>query len=114
MIHNELRKMLDVPYAFAMDIKITLKYLRKIKDMFLIYGDGEFILEGYSDDSLQSDVDNAKSQSEFVFRLNGGRGDIRMDHVTWADNTTNTLTKQELENTHAQHVEKMGLRFMGD
>ncbi|KAL0409757.1 UNVERIFIED_CONTAM: Retrovirus-related Pol polyprotein from transposon TNT 1-94 [Sesamum radiatum] len=40
--------------------------------MFLIYGGGELILEGYSDASLQSDDDDAKSQSGFVFKLNGG------------------------------------------
>ena len=40
--------------------------------MFLIYGSGELILEGYNDASLQSDDDDAKSQSSFVFKLNGG------------------------------------------
>ncbi|KAL0427657.1 UNVERIFIED_CONTAM: Retrovirus-related Pol polyprotein from transposon TNT 1-94 [Sesamum latifolium] len=40
--------------------------------MFLIYGGGELILEGYSDASFQSDDDDAKSQSNFVFKLNGG------------------------------------------
>ncbi|KAL0394592.1 UNVERIFIED_CONTAM: hypothetical protein Slati_4425400 [Sesamum latifolium] len=29
-------------------VKSILKYLKRIKDMFLIYGDGELILEGYS------------------------------------------------------------------
>ncbi|KAL0394462.1 UNVERIFIED_CONTAM: Secreted RxLR effector protein [Sesamum latifolium] len=40
--------------------------------MFLIYGGGELILEGYSDASFQSDDDDANSQSDFVFKLNGG------------------------------------------
>ncbi|KAL0427348.1 UNVERIFIED_CONTAM: hypothetical protein Slati_2909600 [Sesamum latifolium] len=40
--------------------------------MFLIYGGGELILEGYSDASFQSDDDDAKSQSGFVFKLNSG------------------------------------------
>ncbi|KAL0394494.1 UNVERIFIED_CONTAM: hypothetical protein Slati_4415600 [Sesamum latifolium] len=40
--------------------------------MFLIYGGGELILEGYSDASFQSDDDDARSQSGFVFKLNGG------------------------------------------
>ncbi|KAL0445583.1 UNVERIFIED_CONTAM: hypothetical protein Slati_1686200, partial [Sesamum latifolium] len=44
-------------------VKIILKYLRRTKDMFLIYGGGELILEGYSDASFQSDEDDAKSQS---------------------------------------------------
>ncbi|KAL0431168.1 UNVERIFIED_CONTAM: hypothetical protein Sradi_0742800 [Sesamum radiatum] len=50
-------------------VKTILKYLRRIKDMFLIY-DGGAILKGYSNASFQSDEDNAKSQSKFVFRLN--------------------------------------------
>ncbi|KAL0285691.1 UNVERIFIED_CONTAM: Secreted RxLR effector protein [Sesamum angustifolium] len=53
-------------------IKTILKYLRRTKNMFLIYGVGELILEGYSDASFQSDDDDAKSQSGFVFKLNGG------------------------------------------
>ncbi|KAL0405527.1 UNVERIFIED_CONTAM: hypothetical protein Slati_3866600 [Sesamum latifolium] len=43
-------------------VKSILKYLRRTKDMFLIYGGGELILEGYSDASFQSDDDDAKSQ----------------------------------------------------
>ncbi|KAL0439158.1 UNVERIFIED_CONTAM: putative transposon Ty5-1 protein [Sesamum latifolium] len=53
-------------------VKTILKYLKRTKDMFLIYGGGELILEGYSDASFQSDDDNAKSQLGFVFKLNGG------------------------------------------
>ncbi|KAL0420319.1 UNVERIFIED_CONTAM: Secreted RxLR effector protein [Sesamum latifolium] len=53
-------------------VKSILKYLKMTKDMFLIYGGGELILEGYSDASFQSDDDDAKSQSGFVFKLNGG------------------------------------------
>ncbi|KAL2235592.1 UNVERIFIED_CONTAM: Retrovirus-related Pol polyprotein from transposon TNT 1-94 [Sesamum indicum] len=53
-------------------IKTILKYLRRIKDMFLIYGGGELILKGYNDASFQSNEDDAKSESGFVFRLNGG------------------------------------------
>ncbi|KAL0283550.1 UNVERIFIED_CONTAM: Retrovirus-related Pol polyprotein from transposon TNT 1-94 [Sesamum radiatum] len=53
-------------------VKSILKYLKRTKDMFLIYGGGELILEGYSDASFQSDDDDAKSQSGFVFKLNGG------------------------------------------
>ncbi|KAL0427588.1 UNVERIFIED_CONTAM: hypothetical protein Slati_2933600 [Sesamum latifolium] len=46
-----------------------LKYLKRTKDMFLVYGGGELILEGYSDASFQSDDDDAKSQSGLVFSL---------------------------------------------
>ncbi|KAL0463362.1 UNVERIFIED_CONTAM: Retrovirus-related Pol polyprotein from transposon TNT 1-94 [Sesamum latifolium] len=77
---------LDVAYALSVTsryqacageahwgvVKSILKYLKRTKDMFLIYGGGELILEGYSDASFQSDDDDAKSQSGFVFKLNGG------------------------------------------
>ncbi|KAL0411058.1 UNVERIFIED_CONTAM: Retrovirus-related Pol polyprotein from transposon TNT 1-94 [Sesamum latifolium] len=44
-------------------VKSILKYLKRTKDMFLIYGGGELILEDYTDASFQSDDDDAKSQS---------------------------------------------------
>ncbi|KAL0401809.1 UNVERIFIED_CONTAM: Secreted RxLR effector protein [Sesamum latifolium] len=53
-------------------VNSILKYLKRTKDMFLIYDGGELILEGYSDARFQSDDDDAKSQSGFVFKLNGG------------------------------------------
>ncbi|KAL0445831.1 UNVERIFIED_CONTAM: Retrovirus-related Pol polyprotein from transposon RE2 [Sesamum latifolium] len=49
-------------------VKSILKYLKRTKDMFLIYDGGELILEGYSDASFQSDDDDAKFQSGFVFK----------------------------------------------
>ncbi|KAL0451443.1 UNVERIFIED_CONTAM: hypothetical protein Slati_1122400 [Sesamum latifolium] len=51
-------------------VKSILKYLKRTKDMFLIYGGGELILEDYSDASFQSDDDDAKFQSGFVFKIN--------------------------------------------
>ncbi|KAL0378555.1 UNVERIFIED_CONTAM: Retrovirus-related Pol polyprotein from transposon TNT 1-94 [Sesamum radiatum] len=170
--------------------------------MFLIYGGGELILEVYSDSSFQLDNDDAKSQSGFVFKLNGGvvawkstkqdttadstteaeyiaaseaakeavwmrnyirelgvvpssaepivifwdnngaiaqakeprshhrskhihrryhllremvgRGDCRMDRVSSAENTTDPLTKPMSQVAHTLHLDKMGLRSMGD
>ncbi|KAL0463368.1 UNVERIFIED_CONTAM: hypothetical protein Slati_0224400 [Sesamum latifolium] len=76
---KEFKRMLDVSYASVIGntqeahwtaVKTILKYLRRTKDMFLVYGDGELILEGYSDASFWSDDDDAKSQSRFVFKLN--------------------------------------------
>ncbi|KAL0373945.1 UNVERIFIED_CONTAM: Retrovirus-related Pol polyprotein from transposon RE1 [Sesamum radiatum] len=106
--------------------KNTLEYLKRTKDMFLIYGGGELILESYSDASFQSDDDDAKSQSDFVFKVNGGvvawksfkemvsRGDCRMDQVNSAENTADPLTKPMSQVAHTQHLDKMGLRSMGD
>ncbi|KAL0455652.1 UNVERIFIED_CONTAM: Retrovirus-related Pol polyprotein from transposon TNT 1-94 [Sesamum latifolium] len=181
-------------------VNSILKYLKRNKDMFLIYGGGELILEGYSDASFQSDDDDIKFQSGFVFKLNGGvvnwkssmqdadsttedeyiaaseaakeavwmknyiqelgvvhsiadpvvifcdnngaiaqanesrshhhskhilrcyhllremasRGDCRMDRVSSVENTADSLTKSILLIAHTQHLDKMGLRSMGD
>ncbi|KAL0391309.1 UNVERIFIED_CONTAM: Retrovirus-related Pol polyprotein from transposon TNT 1-94 [Sesamum latifolium] len=192
---EKLKRMSDMPYASAVGSIQT-------KDMFLIYGGGELILEDYSDASFQSDDDDAKSQSGFVFKLNGGvvawktsnqdttadstmeaeyiaaseaakevvwmknyiqelgvvpsiaepvvifydnngaiaqakkprshhrskhilrgyhllremvgRGDCRMDRVSSAENTADPLTKPMSQVPHTQHLDKMGLRSMGD
>ncbi|KAL0315867.1 UNVERIFIED_CONTAM: Secreted RxLR effector protein [Sesamum radiatum] len=58
--------------AHRSGVKTILKYLKMTKDIFLIYGGGELILEGYYDGSFQSDNDDVKSQLGFVFKLNGG------------------------------------------
>ena len=53
-------------------IKNILKYLRRTKDVFLIYEDDDFIVSGYTNASFQSDRDGFKSQSGYVFTMNGG------------------------------------------
>ncbi|KAL2249908.1 UNVERIFIED_CONTAM: Retrovirus-related Pol polyprotein from transposon RE1 [Sesamum indicum] len=62
---EELKKMFDTPYALATTVKTILKYLRRTKDIFLVYGGGELILEGYNDTGFQSDEVDAKSQLGF-------------------------------------------------
>ncbi|KAM2549652.1 hypothetical protein TB1_013993 [Malus domestica] len=54
-------------------VKTVLKYLRRTKDMFLVYGGAsELQVEGYTDADFQSDVDDRSSNSGYVFTLNGG------------------------------------------
>ena len=54
-------------------VKRILKYLRSTKDMFLVYGgDKELVVKGYTDASFITDPDDYKSQSGYVFILNGG------------------------------------------
>ncbi|KAL0458452.1 UNVERIFIED_CONTAM: Retrovirus-related Pol polyprotein from transposon TNT 1-94 [Sesamum latifolium] len=60
--------------------------------MFLIYGGGELILEGYSDASFQSHDNDAKSHSGFVFKLNGGVGAWKSFKQ---DNTADSTTEAE-------------------
>ncbi|KAL0439430.1 UNVERIFIED_CONTAM: Retrovirus-related Pol polyprotein from transposon RE2 [Sesamum latifolium] len=66
--------------------------------MFLIYGSGELILEGYSDASFQSDDDDAKSQS-FVFKLNGGV-------VAWKSSKQDSHSTMEAEYIAASEAAK--------
>ena len=54
-------------------VKSILKYLRRTKDAFLVFGgEDELIVNGYTDASFQSDKDDSRSQSGFVFCLNDG------------------------------------------
>ena len=53
-------------------MKNILKYLRKTRDIFLIYGGSDLKLEGYTDSSFQSDPDDSKSISGYMLTLYGG------------------------------------------
>ena len=94
---------LDVSYALSitsryqanlgekhwMAVKNILKYLRRTKDMFLVYGGTELIVWDYTDSSFQSDRDDLKSQSGYVFILNGGTVSWKSSkQETTADSTT--------------------------
>lgn len=60
-----------------MEIKNILKYLKRTKDMLLVYGvRKELRFTEYSDASFQSDRDNSFSLSGWVFLLNRA-------NVTW-------------------------------
>ena len=54
-------------------VKNILKYLKRTKDMFLVYGgDEELVVKGYVDASFDTDLNDSKSQSGYVYILNGG------------------------------------------
>ena len=54
-------------------VKNILKYLKRTKDMFLVYGgDKDLIVNGYVDASFGTHPDDYKSQTGYVFILNGG------------------------------------------
>ena len=56
-----------------MAVKNILKYLRRTKDMFLVYGgEEEIVARCYVDASFDTDPDDSKSQSGYVFLMNGG------------------------------------------
>ena len=54
-------------------VKNILKYLRRTKDVFLVYGgEEELVVNGYTDASFQTDTDDSHSQLGYVFTINGG------------------------------------------
>ncbi|KAK8670028.1 hypothetical protein V6N13_104794 [Hibiscus sabdariffa] len=71
-------------------VKNILKYLRRTKDVFLVYGGEEQLcIKGYIGASFQTDKDDSRSQSGFVFRLNGGAVSWKISKKdTVADSTT--------------------------
>ena len=53
-------------------VKNILKYPKRTKDMFLMYGgDEELVVNGYVNASFDTDLDDSKSQTGYVFILNG-------------------------------------------
>ena len=71
--------------------KNILKYLRTTKDMFLVYGNKyELSIKGYMDTTFQTDIYNSRSQSSFVFTLNGGA-------VTWRSFKKETIVDSTTE-----------------
>ncbi|KAK1642625.1 hypothetical protein QYE76_060430 [Lolium multiflorum] len=74
-------------------VKNILKYLKRTKDMFLCYGgDQELIVSGYTDASWNTDPDDSKSQSGYVFILNGAA-------VSWASSKQCTVAKSSTESS---------------
>ncbi|GJX89824.1 retrotransposon protein, putative, ty1-copia subclass [Tanacetum coccineum] len=65
-------------------VKNILKYLRNTKDMFLVYGGNpntELKVECYYDAGFETDRDDTKSQTGYVFVLNGGAMDWKNSKV---------------------------------
>ena len=96
---------LDVSYALSVTsryqsnfsethwttVKSILMYLRRTKDVFLVFGgEDELIVKGYTDASFQKDKDDSRSQSGFVFCLNGGA-------VSWKSSKQETVVDSMIE-----------------
>ena len=74
--------------------------MRRTKDAFLLYGGkkDELVINGYTDASFQTDKDDFRSQSGYVFCLNGGAVSWRSSKKhTIADSTTETKYIAALE-----------------
>ena len=73
-------------------VKNILKYLRRTKDSFLVYGgfESELVVTGYTDSSFQTDNDDFRSQSGYVFCLNGGA-------ISWKSSKQDTVADSTTE-----------------
>ena len=72
-------------------VKNILKYVKRTKDMFLVYGgDKELIVNGYVDASFDTDPDDSKSQTRYVFTLNSGA-------VGWCSSTQSVVAGSTCE-----------------
>jgi hypothetical protein len=86
-------------------VKNILKYFRRTKDVFLVYGgEEELTVTVYTNASFQTDKDDSKSQSGFVVTLNGGA-------VRWKSSKQDTMadTTREAEYIAASEATKGGV-----
>lgn len=85
-------------------VKTVLKYLKRTKDMFLVYRrTSELQLEAYTNLDFQFDPDDRKSTSGFVLTLNGGaiswkscKQDVTANSTTEAEYVTASITAKEV------------------
>ena len=73
-------------------VKNILKYLRRTRDMWLVYGEceDELGVTGYVDASFDTDSDDSRSQSGYVFKVNGGA-------VTWKSCKQSVVAQSTME-----------------
>ncbi|XP_050281216.1 uncharacterized protein LOC126722110 [Quercus robur] len=71
------------------EVKHIFKYLNRTKHYFLVFGGEDLTVQGYTDSDFQSDIDDRKSISGFVFTLGNGAISWRScKQDTTADSTT--------------------------
>ncbi|GKA12917.1 retrotransposon protein, putative, ty1-copia subclass [Tanacetum coccineum] len=102
---EEVKRMQNVLYASAVGsimctnpahwtaVKTILKYLRNTEDVFLVYGGNpkaELRVDCYCDAGFETDRDDIKSQTRYVFILNGGA-------VDWKSSKQNTTAMSATE-----------------
>ena len=56
---------------YRIAVKNNLKYLRRTKDLFLIFEGGDLRVQRYTDSNFMFDIYDKKSISNFVFLCNG-------------------------------------------
>ena len=100
----------DSSEGYWVAVKNILKYLRRTKDIFLIYGDrhSDLHAKGYTNANLQSDRNDSNSQSGYVFTLNGGE-------ISWKNSkqetTFDSTTKAKYITTFEAAKEAVWIRI---
>jgi hypothetical protein len=81
-------------------VKNVLKYLQNTKDMVLVYGgcEEELSIKGYVDASFHIDPDNSKSQTGYVFLVNGGA-------VSWRSSKQSLVARSTMESEYMAATE---------
>jgi hypothetical protein len=73
--------------------------LQRTKDIFLVFGGSEdLIVNGYTDASIQTCIDDSSSQSRYVFCLNGGA-------VIWKSSKQEMITDSTIEDEYIATLE---------
>ncbi|GJY49067.1 hypothetical protein Tco_0439023 [Tanacetum coccineum] len=98
---KELNRMKNVPYASVVGsimyaVKCTRPDVANTKDMFLVYGGNpstELRVECYCDAGFETDRDDKKSQTGYVFVLNGGA-------VDWKSSKQSTIAMSATESEY--------------
>ncbi|GKA80417.1 retrotransposon protein, putative, ty1-copia subclass [Tanacetum coccineum] len=92
-LHLWLIIAIDLRRRIKLALQFFMMYLRNTKDMFLVYGGNpstELRVECYCDAGFETDRDDTKSQTGYVFVLNGGA-------VDWKSSKQSTTAMSAIE-----------------
>ena len=95
-------------------VKNILKYLRRSKDMFLVYGglEDDLVVNGYTDASFQSDKHILRHYH--LIREIIERGDVKICRVPIDGNVADPLTKPLPQAKHDHHARFIGIRYIDE
>ncbi|GJY63209.1 hypothetical protein Tco_0464669 [Tanacetum coccineum] len=99
----EMKRMQNIPYASA--VGSIMYAVRNTKDTFLVYGgnpEAELQVKCYCDAGFETDRDDTKSQTRYVFVLNGGA-------VVWKSSKQSTIAQHA---TEAEYIVASERRFL--
>lgn len=88
-------------------VKTILKYLQRTRDWWLVFGvEQELLMRGYSEAEFESDPDDYKSETGYVFTINGGA-------VSWKSCKQSTLADSTTESEYiaASEASKEAVRL---